>query len=787
MKTRYLVVLASVLLAVPAWGRDGSPLSRDRTEAALRERVGPVGFVVAQAGQTSGQQPSPAESPATDSAEAREGTGTVDAPAEAAPADQAGTVAEEPVEAESGKQPGEPAPVPPVPPAPPSSASPPTPPFPPASLYPPGPRYAPRFTAPAAPPVPSPAAPLAAAPGGGFLIKFNNADLYEVIHTLGRMAQINYLIDPRVRGVVNVHTQGTIRKEGALDLLFSILKINGATAVQEGEIYHIVPMTEANVEPLLLAALGEKEGKGPPNRPVLRAFPLQYIAASEMAKVLKPFLTPGGDVTEVPRANMVLVTDTAANMEKHERLINLFDADAFRTAGVRLFPLKFLDPEEMGKNLESIFGALDFGAKGGKPAGINFVPLPRMNALLVVSASPRTMEEVERWIGELDREPTGTARTVHLYRVKHGKAKDVMAILEKLYPGKSAATTGKPTEFKPRVAEPAGGKPPSPAPRAESPSAAALQTENFDIILDEPRNALIIRGSASEYAAIVDTLRTVDIYPLQVLLEVLIAEVKLSDEIRLGVDWKYMSQSGDWKQSASLASSASGISQGLAYAFEKTDRLLGSIRALADDGKVSILSSPSVISTNGKESKIEVAEQVPVTSGQVTNVSGGGDVITTTVEYRDAGIILGFTPFINDEGLITLEISQNVSEVSLATEGALNNPVFLKRSIQTTLLASQDRSIVLGGLVQERRTRSRDGIPFLYKIPVIGWLFGARSDSVARTELLIFITPRVIESVEEGTQLSQEFEDRVKQLKQRIAESEGLRPTLREPQRPENW
>jgi general secretion pathway protein D len=214
--------------------------------------------------------------------------------------------------------------------------------------------------------------------------------------------------------------------------------------------------------------------------------------------------------------------------------------------------------------------------------------------------------------------------------------------------------------------------------------------------------------------------------------------------------------------------------------------LLGSVRALADDGKVSILSSPSVISTNGKESKIEVAEQVPVTSGQVTNVAGTADVITETVEYRDVGIILGFTPYINAEGLITLEISQDVSEVSNITGGALNNPTFLKRSIKTTLLATQDRSIVLGGLVQERRERSRDGIPFLYKIPFVGWIFGSRSASLTRTELLVFITPRVIESVEEGTQLSREFENRVEELKRRISESEGLRPSLNEPQRPNN-
>ena len=563
------------------------------------------------------------------------------------------------------------------------------------------------------PAVPStPGAPAHPTPGGGFLVKFNNADVYEVIHTLGRMAGINYLIDPRVRGVVNVHTQGTVRKEGALDLLFSILKVNGATAVREGEIYHIVPLAEAKMEPLLPEEWKEKKGDLSSNRPVLRAFPLQYTVAAEMGKVIKPFVSAGGDVTEVPSANMVLVMDTAANMEKHARLIELFD-----------------------------------------------------------------------------REPPGTSRMVYLYRVRHGKVQDVMNILNKLFPGKTAAVAGKQTEFKPKVAEPAV-KTAAAVARQEERSAAGQEggtkEGGFDIIPDEPTNSIIIRGSPAEHAALLNVLKVIDVYPHQVLLEVLIAEVQLDDELRLGIDWQYMSRSKDWTHDVSLTTSAAGISQGLAYAFEKTDRLLGSVRALADDGKVSILSSPSVISTNGKQSKVQVADQVPVSSGRVTNVAGTADVITETVEYRDVGIILTFTPYINDGGLVTLEIDQEVSEVAGTTGGALNNPTFIKRSIQTTLLASKDRSIVLGGLVRERRERSRDGIPFLYKIPVIGWIFGARNASVSRTELLIFITPRVIESVEEGTQLSREFEDRVEELKRRISEAQGLKPILREPQRPDS-
>jgi len=143
------------------------------------------------------------------------------------------------------------------------------------------------------------------------------------------------------------------------------------------------------------------------------------------------------------------------------------------------------------------------------------------------------------------------------------------------------------------------------------------------------------------------------------------------------------------------------------------------------------------------------------------------------VEYRDVGVILTFTPFINDSGLVTLEIEQEVSDVNTTAEGA--NPTFFKRSISTNLVASQDQSIVLGGLVKERKSLDRAGLPWLYKIPLIGWLFGSRTDSVSRNELLIFITPRVIRNVEEGIQLSRDFEERVAQLKARMREAQGIR------------
>jgi general secretion pathway protein D len=561
-------------------------------------------------------------------------------------------------------------------------------------------------------------------------------------------------------------------------------------------------MTEAKMEPLTPVFPGDNAVKAASNQVIMRAYPLQYIAVAEMAKVIKPFLSAGGEAVEVARANILLVIDTSANLEKTARLVELFDSEVFRAAGMKLFQLKYLDPEEMAKNLDNIFGALDFSVRGGKPAGINLVPIPRLNALLVVSASPKTMEDVEKWIAELDREGSGTSRTIHRYRVRYGKVKDVAAVLEKLYPNRTASITAdRPTEFRPAVAQSTGASmsafaPRSPAqptsstaaPAAASTAAPAAATrpspakdgkegkegkegEGFDLIPDEPTNSLIIRASLSEYADILENLKVIDVYPQQVLLEVLVGEVTLDDNLKLGIDWTFNHNFGSGGNISGVGTLIPGNPvNNFTYLATKAGNFSAAFRSLALAGKASVLSSPSIIATNGKKATINVADQIPVVSSTLQS-NTNPPVTTTTVEYRDVGVILSFTPYINDSGLVTLEIEQEVSEVS--STGA--NPTFFKRSISTNLVASQDQSIVLGGLVKERKSLNRTGLPFFYKIPLLGWIFGSRDDTVNRTELLIFITPRVIRSVEEGVQLSRDFEDRVQQLKGRMGEVQGIR------------
>lgn len=668
----------------------------------------------------------------------------------------------------------------------PSAEAPPvmSPPFPaeaPPGMSPPFPGEAPLPAQPA-PAAPQPPPPVPAPAARGYFFKFNNAEIYDVIHSMARAAGINYLIDPRVKGVVNVQTQGVVRDGGVMELLLAILKVNGATAIREGDTYHIVPMGEAKTSALLPVIGEDNTGKRIVSQVVLRVFPLKHIVVSEMAKVIRPLLSPGAEAIEVAQANTLLVIDTEGNNEKTAELVKLFDSDDFRTAGMKLFRLKVLDPEEMAKNLTAFYGALDASGGGGKPSWINFVPVPRLGAIMVVCASPGTLTEVGKWIDELDRDSSGAARTYRRYRVKFGKVKDVSAVVQQMFPKRTtllSAGPDKPTEFRPAIGQAAGSTPPPPL--APAPVAAAAGKDSgkaveggFEIVSDEPTNSLVIRASGSEYAELLELLKVVDVYPQQVLLEVLVGEVNLDDTLRLGVDWKYLGTADGYNQTVAVNPLQSIGTGTLSYLVEKTGRLTAAFRALATAGKASVLSSPSIVATNGKKSKINVADSIPIVTSTLQS-NTNPPVTTTTVEYKDVGVLLSFTPFINESGMVTLEIDQEVSEVSNTSASASNNPTFFKRTISTNLVASQDQSIVLGGLVKEKKSLNRDGIPFFYKIPVFGWLFGSRDNEFTRTELLIFITPRVVRSPEEGQRMSREFEDRVEELKARLGETSGIR------------
>ena len=635
-----------------------------------------------------------------------------------------------------------------------------------------------------------PVRPEEAAKGSRFVLNFDNADLYEVIRVMAEMMKISYTIDPKVKGVVNIYTAGRISAEDVFPIFQSILKLNGATAVKKDNLYEIVPMGDAKKAPTSPVSVGEPRKSTLDERFTIQIISLKYIPVTEVSKIIKPFLSDGADIVEHPALNILIIGDVASNIRKSLDIIELFDVDIFSDLKVRLYPILNSDVTEIAKEMEKIFSSFEVSLKSGRGVGITFTPVARINSLLVVSSIPNIFEKVEKWLKELDRTPLeGTKTSVFVYYVQNGKAKDLAEVLKQVYvPPKE-----KKAEFKEKVAAPEtpalprGVKPPpTPTVPPAKEEAGGVPEGEVNIVVDETTNALIIRAYPRDYKTILETIKKLDLYPKQVLIEVLLAEVTLDDRTKFGLEFStYISsfnrhgRTFDYSIGAGGIPFPSPIASGIRYTIDSANRLHAAIQASATENRLRVVSSPHILASNNKEAKIQIGVSQPIltstytSSAAVTGTISSTGVIEGTIEYKDVGIILSVTPRISDIGLVTMEISIEDSKVDTTSLGSLQSvPVFTKKTAKTTLSIMDGQSIVIGGLIEDSKDSNKTGLPFLSKIPILGGLFGFQEYGKSKTEFLLLMTPRLITDPSQSFAVTQDFHNKLEELKEGLKKRE---------------
>ena len=632
--------------------------------------------------------------------------------------------------------------------------------------------------------------------GSKFVLNFDNADLYEVIRVMADMMKINYIIDPKVRGIVNIHTSGQINTEEISPLFHSILKLNGATAVKKGIIYEIVPFGEAKKLYTPPTTFRESGKIQPEEKYTIQIITLKYIPVNEVSKMIKPFLSDGADIIEHPLHNILIIGDVAPNVKKSLDIIELFDLDIFADMRVRIYPILNADVNEIAKEMERIFSSFEVNLKSGRGVGITFTPIQRINSLLVVSSIPGIFINVEKWLKELDKIPAeGTKISVFVYYVQNGKAKDLADVLKQVYlPPKDLKKDVKEKVVTPpsppgprgvRPTPPSSTAAPSPPIKEEAaplPEGAAPEGE-INIVVDETTNALIIRALHRDYKAVLETIKKLDLYPKQVLIEVLLAEVTLDEATKYGLEFSTF-KAGDYSVgmggTAYLGAipSAEAFSSGIRYSIISADRLAAAIHASATDNRLKVITSPHILASNNKEAKIQIGSSEPIltstyttpgaTTAATTSLVSTG-IVEGTIEYKDIGVILSVTPRISDGKLVTLDIAIEQSTVSQKDLGNLKNvPFFPKKTAKTTLSIMGGQTIVIGGLIDETKGASSSGVPFLSKIPILGALFGYKTKTVGTKETILLMTPHVITDLQESNQVTQEFREKVQALKKEL-------------------
>ena len=688
------------------------------------------------------------------------------------------------------------------------------------------------------PPAPLPPPPAPSGPGAtpSIVFNFDNADVEVVIQAAAEIVGFNYVLAPASRGrKVTVQTIGRIAKDDVFNVLLTILDVNGLTAVKSGNVYRIIPREGAPQTSIRTVVGTDVDPSRPGDEFVTQIVSLKYISAQDAVNLLRPFVAGQGAVSLHRETNLIMITDTSANIRRLLDILKLADVKV-SVDELQIVPIRNADAQELAVLLNQMFstGRLRTAAAA---LGLNVAPPPappvpgappqvrppgsevagtpvdqaplivaerRSNSLVIHARKPE-MDLILQLVAKLDVDIYGGQR-VFIYFVENSKAKDLAATLEAIYgrtgSGRAAALPG----AAPGAIPASTPVPPPALPRVPAAGAGEVGATLTDLrfIADEVTNAIIVTTYPRLWRDIEETIKKLDRLARQVLIEVLAAEVTLTEDTKLGIEWAVRSGKFTITNTQNSGSTGTGttptppgpgiiragtlVSPGLNMFVAASD-FVAALNALASENKVNVLSSPSIMTSENKKAVINVSQSVPIVTSQQVPVSAGGNTgnsITQAVEYKDAGIILTVTPRIGEHGTVSLDVKQEVNDVGANEPPPINSPRFTKREAETSVVLLNNQTLVLGGLIQTRRTYIKIGIPYLNRIPVFGYLFGSTEEKIEKTELLLLITPRVVGTAVDAARVTNQMRNTTPELEQsfRLAPRQ-LPPTATPPPLPE--
>uniref|UniRef100_UPI0009E8EA61 type II secretion system secretin GspD n=1 Tax=uncultured Acidovorax sp. TaxID=158751 RepID=UPI0009E8EA61 len=443
---------------------------------------------------------------------------------------------------------------------------------------------------------------------------------------------------------------------------------------------------------------------------------------------------------------------------------------------------------------------------------LRIMPVERLNAVLVVTPRAAYLEEARRWIEKLDQPGDGGAEPqLFIYRVQNGNAKHLASVLSGIFgstqssggyvansgvaPGLSTGTGASFNQQQPfgNVGQGLGFGGSSGYGAANSlggnnafgrtgvgtgafgaqnrtnqgmttGAVVAANLGGVRVMPDEQNNSILVWSTRAEFQKIESTLKRLDLPPTQVLIEASIIEVTLGDDLKYGLQWAFSDTHRGGPGSGLIGALPSASTGGFSYTLKDT---LGNMRvtlnALAAKSLIKVISSPSLMVLDNQTATIAVGTQQPIRTGETTNLNTVGNTTTTTYQYKDTGVQLAVQPSVNSGDLVTMDISQSVTDVG-DEDAVTGQRAFLQRQISSKVAVRSGEAVVLGGLIKDNSSSGRSGVPLLSGLPVVGGLFGATTNSSGRTELLVVITPKVVRTDPEIREVSEELRDRLKGL-----------------------
>jgi len=662
---------------------------------------------------------------------------------------------------------------------------------------------------------------------------------------LGGLLQENYTIAPSVTGNVTFSTAKPITADQAMPILEMLLAWTNNTLIRKEGRYEVVPVKDAIAGNLTPRMTPPRIAQGYE----VRAFPLRYIAATEMQKLLKPYAKADAVVSADNARAMIVMAGTASELENYQRTIEVFDVDWLKGMSVGVYGLRNMDVTKVMPELDKIFGTTGESPLAGM---FRFVPMETTNSVIVITPQRNYLEQAEQWLYKLDMGVGENGTQLYVYDVKNAKATDLSDHLNAIFTGRTGGSSGSNAGNVAPGMRPVtigalggsgggiGGVGGSGGLNSNSSSSSRLGSNSYgnnqnrtgttatggaaganasttgagaaagaagktetDIRITpiEENNQLLVMATPGEWDSILAAIRRLDIPQLQVQLEVKILEITLTGNLQFGLQWylagligtgsgsaqangNYLPPVGGnlWDRHRAELGATGNVTPtndgGFFYSFLNKNFEVA-INALQTNGQARTLSAPSMVVMNNQEAQINVGTQIPVVqtyyNGLSTGVTpttgtGTGNALGTSayggttgsVQYLNTGVVLDVKPRVNPGGLVYLEVQQEVSNPEAAPAGT--NPPIDQRQLSTQVAVQSGHTVLLGGLIRDLGTVSDTGIPLLSSIPVIGHLFGNTTHTTTRTELIVLITPQVINNSDDADRVTAEYQSRFKTL-----------------------
>lgn len=595
-------------------------------------------------------------------------------------------------------------------------------------------------------------------------LNYEQAELRLVLEELANALDISLVIDPTIDAQVSIRTSPNrpLQRDDIWPLIRLLTRDAGVVLERAGDVYNARQVT-SNLTAEIVTP--DTLGDGTAAR-VMQVTPLVYVSTDAVIEAIAPLLEPNGNVSQLGNGNLLLITGSEFDLERVNQLLMLIDADPFTNQGMRLYQLSNANATEVATELDEILQMIE----GPNPA-YQVKGIERINALLVTAPAARGFEEISRWVQILDADSQEQVEQLFTYRVKNLVAQELADTLSEVFEEddepifNQSGILGDPGINRPSRFLEGGQDDPQEslvAQIVEEGSPSSTTTDNsavsanlsVKIVADEATNSLLIRSTARDYRQLLTTISQLDVVPLQVMVNAVIAQITLNDDTRFGVDWSRIANDAVLDPISTSTTTGflpdNGIG-GLMFSkgfLDGSARVEATLEAIAVNNDVRLLARPSLTVSNNQEGEIQIGAEVPVEQGQSI---GNGGVATTNISYRPTGIELYITPQINVDGVVNLIIRQVLSSVDSASSGINNNPVFNNQEISTTVVVRNGENVVLGGLIQNDIESLNTGVPGLNRIPVLGNLFSYQQQNLERRELFIVLRPEIINLNEESS------------------------------------